>query len=442
MPYTASQTLVINAPSTPSVQPLSSTVPRHWANNRRVSLKRGSSETALGPSSKPSNKPSTPPKLHLDLDPYTSPMVRKKSGEIVKSSLKCKSAPTTPTCPKFVHFNAELEHVRLFLKGQTPTAVHGDPPELEDDNDDDDEEEDDDEDEGGITIKSKRLDIKYPNWPVRSSPLELLAKMVSVESIKLAPNQKSLVGSCQVSNISFHKHVLIRYSLNYWQDTHEIEASYREPCASGDASNSALDRFMFNIPINPKANQTLFLCVKYTVNDREFWDNNDGRNYQVDVTHVVTANKKHRRSQPVSDELPIRSSRPMDTLDFGTSPPTVTISENKKKIWNRYDFGASLSAAKRTSAPTYKRVQSFPSYFSDVTQMDEMMKQPPPPPPVPAAPSYRENATSAPIAIPRPAPGSPSYFDLVNKYCFYGNEHNSSIYSTSPSYSSSPAIRG
>jgi Carbohydrate/starch-binding module (family 21) len=440
MPYTASQILVINAPPTPSVQPLSSTVPRHWANHRRVSLKKGSSNTAYEPSSKSSNKPPTPPKLHLDLlESYTSPMVRKKSGEIVKSSLKCKSAPTTPTCPKFVHFNAELEHVRLFLKAQTPTAVHGDPPELEDDNDDDDDD-DDEEDEGGITIKSKRLEIKHSNWPIRSSPLELLAKMVSMESIKLAQDQKSLVGSCQVSNISFHKQVLVRYSFNYWQDTHEIEASYREPCASGDASNSALDRFMFNIPIHPKANQTLFLCVKYTVNDREFWDNNDGRNYQVDVTHAVTSNKKHRRRQLVSDELPIRSSSPMEAMDFGTSPPTVSISENKKKMWNRYDFGASLSAAKRTSAPTFKRVQSFPSYFSDVTQIDEMMKQPPPVPV--SVPSYKENATSAPIAIPRPAPGSPSYFDLVNKYCFYGNEHNSSIYSTSPSYSSSPAIRG
>ncbi|KAI8575509.1 hypothetical protein K450DRAFT_303508 [Umbelopsis ramanniana AG] len=425
MPYTASQTLVINASPTPSVQPppLSSTVPRHWANHRRVSLKKGSSDTAAhGPSSKLSNKPSS--ELYLNLDTCTSPMVRKKSGEIVKSSLKCKSAPTTPTCPKFVHFNAELEHVRLFLKGQTPTAVHGDPPEVENDDDDDDDE----EDVGGIMIKSKRLEIKCSNWPVPSS--SLMAKMVSVESIKLAQDQKSLVGSCQVANISFHKQVLVRYSFNYWQDTHEVEASYREPCASGDASNSALDRFMFNLPIH--ANQTLFLCVKYTVNDREFWDNNEGRNYQVDVT--TAANKKQRRRQPVSDELPIRSSSPMD---FGTSPPTVSISENKNKMWNRYDFGASLSAAKRTNAPTYKRVQSFPSYFSDVTQMDDMMKQPPV-----QVTSYRDNTTSAPIAIPRPAPGTPSYFDLVNKYCFYGNEHNSSIYSTSPSYSSSPAIRG
>ncbi|KAH8548046.1 putative phosphatase regulatory subunit-domain-containing protein [Umbelopsis sp. PMI_123] len=440
MPYTASHILVINATPTPSAQRLSTTLPRHWANNRRVSLKKASTDSATSPS----QESLKPPKLHLNLESCSAPMVRKKSGEIVKSSLKCKSAPTTPTGPKFVHFNTELEHVRLFLKGQTPTAVHGDPPDLDDDNDedDDDEDEDDNEVESDTHNKQTCKEVKLPNWPVRSSPVELLAKMVAMESIKLTQDQKSLVGSCVVSNISFHKQVIVRYTLNYWQDTNEIEASYREPCASGDASNSALDRFMFNIPITPKANQTLFLCVKYTVNGRDFWDNNDGRNYQVDVTKIATANKKNSRNHRVSDVLPIKSSRPLDVMDFGTSPPTVSISENKKKMWNRYDFGASLSAAKRTTSPTYKRVQSFPSYFSDVTQVDDIMKQPPPPVTVSTPSSYKGNATTAPIAIPRPAPGTPSYFDLVNKYCFYGNDHNSSIYSTSPNYSSSPAIRG
>lgn len=340
-------------------------------------------------------------------------MVRKKSGEIVKSSLKCKSAPSTPTCPKFVHFNTELEHVRLFLKAQTPTSVKDDPPLLEDGDDDDDDDE---------QVAKKNLVISYPNWPVRSSSTEQLADMVSMESIQLADNQKSLVGRCQVANISFEKQVFVRYTFNYWQDTHEVEASYREPCGSEDASNSAFDRFMFNLPLRGDS-QSVFLCIKYVVNDREFWDNNLGRNYQVDV--VKPTNKKSSPVQRVSDDLPIKSRSDDSSL------------EKTNKLWNRYDFGASLSAAKRTTntttttptAASFKRVQSFPSYFSaDVTKPDLKPYTP-----------HKESAT-APIAIPRPAPGTPSYFDLVNKYCFYGNE--STIYSTSPSYSSTPAIRG
>jgi hypothetical protein len=105
-----------------------------------------------------------------------------------------------------------------------------------------------------------------------------------------------------------------------------------------------------------------------------------------------------------------------------------------------------LSAAKRTTTPKYKRVQSFPSYFSDLTEVDELIKQQPSSWPKEQAPKpYQKEkkmttTATAPIAIPRPAPGTASYFDLVNKYCFYGNERT--IYSTSPSYSSSPAIRG
>ena len=82
----------------------------------------------------------------------SSPLIRKKSGELVKSSLKVsmapsydanplsassnastefssspfagsKSLPTTPSCPKYVHFDTRLERVRLFLSEQKPAAV-------------------------------------------------------------------------------------------------------------------------------------------------------------------------------------------------------------------------------------------------------------------------------------------------------------------------------
>ena len=57
-------------------------------------------------------------------------MVRKKSGEVVKPTLKAAhlrrrplSLPSTPVCPKAVHFDAKLEHVRLFLHSEKPLAV-------------------------------------------------------------------------------------------------------------------------------------------------------------------------------------------------------------------------------------------------------------------------------------------------------------------------------
>jgi hypothetical protein len=65
---------------------------------------------------------------------YTTPLIRKKSGEVVKSSLKSPSVssvgssrgstmPSTPIFEKSVHFDGQLEHVKLFRKEQKPAAV-------------------------------------------------------------------------------------------------------------------------------------------------------------------------------------------------------------------------------------------------------------------------------------------------------------------------------
>jgi hypothetical protein len=58
------------------------------------------------------------------------PMVRKKSGELVRPSLRPPSAqrrpssmPGTPTFSKAVHFDAHLEHIRHFLQVDKPLAV-------------------------------------------------------------------------------------------------------------------------------------------------------------------------------------------------------------------------------------------------------------------------------------------------------------------------------
>ncbi|CAG8514703.1 12951_t:CDS:1 [Dentiscutata heterogama] len=50
-------------------------------------------------------------------------VVRKKSGEIVKPSLKDKSNQNAGTLQKVVHFNSNLEQVLSFKKNQMPKAI-------------------------------------------------------------------------------------------------------------------------------------------------------------------------------------------------------------------------------------------------------------------------------------------------------------------------------
>ncbi|KAG2181207.1 hypothetical protein INT43_008789 [Umbelopsis isabellina] len=424
MPYTAS--------TTTTVQP-----------HRRVSLSKPSSFDTQRDSDfdvPPEPIPNVRLQLATDDFPLTKPVLTTatlapKSGLRPVLKHRAHTAPVN-ALPKYVRFDQKLEHVRLFLKAQTPSSVQNDPVL-------DLEEED-----------VNTINLQYPNWQnkIQSSA----GDMVSIESLALANDQKSMIGKCKVHNVAFNKQVTIRYTFNYWQDVEETQAAYRESIGR----DSAYDRFMFNIPLNDRMttskHETMYFCLKYTVNAGEFWDNNDGLNYQVEI---------HRGSPPkpikTADDdfaVPVKfgnktnlSSSP--TYDFPAKPL------QKKPLGSRYDFGASLSAAasnkRHTSRPNVKpppitRVQSFPSYFSPA--VDE---QPTPSPQRTLSISYNPGfstlsqegfvtnkspispqTVSNPIPIhARPAANSPSYYDLVNKYCFYGSD---SPLSRSPN--STPAI--
>jgi hypothetical protein len=185
--------------------------------------------------------------------------------------------------------------------------------------------------------------------------------------------------------------------------------------------------------------ETMYFCLKYTVNGTDYWDSNDGLNYQLELSKGTSA-----KAGSVDDldavpkakfgkRAPALSSSP--TFDFPSKP------SQKKPLGSRYDFSASLSAAAQTpTVRTFRpsppsRIQSFPSYFC---ANDEPTHRIPPPSSMayntgfstlkqegfvtnktPASPQTVSN----PIPIhARPAANSPSYFDLVNKYCFYGSE--------------------
>jgi hypothetical protein len=215
-------------------------------------------------------------------------IVRKKSGEVVRSALKpsgpllpngtptpttdkahaiwaSRSCPTTPSCPKYVHFDSQLERVKLFLQDQKPQVVsrQGSP----------DYSDQESEDEREI---EKVLEIKLPNFPA-THPFE--ADMY-LESLFLNDNRDGLRGVVVVRNYSFQKWVAVRFTFDWWQTTSEVSASYQDSIRGG-----TFDRFTFNIKLSDILERieekTLFLCVRYNTDGRELWDSNGGENYQI-----------------------------------------------------------------------------------------------------------------------------------------------------------------
>jgi hypothetical protein len=431
--------------------------------------------------------------LKVDLPSVPEPPIetpRKKSGEFVKPSLKkgSKSEPATPTCPKFVHFDTDLEQVRWFLEAEKPRAVSCEASDEE--SDEEFSESSDEEDELIITL---------PNFP-RITTLHS-SKSVFVERIFLSDNKRQLRGRIQVQNIAFHKTVTVRYTFDFWQSVSEISASYIE--VGQDRKNKNLDTFVFSIDLidnsrNSINGQTMYFAVQYTVGDRVYWDNNNGSNYQVNfkrLTQQPPPQKSKRKPKSktyskwsYSGRKSVNDERKrVDSDELGRSPPSLAVSpkslhvsSQQKKQTNRYDINLSLSAAMTKTTPQpgdnsssddddsssssnsssrsvasslrqhpivptssqmhlNHHIPPYSSYFpTAITYSNENFSSYFPSNCVDGMPGTMDSSceelsrlakaslevsrsSTTPIAIPKP---TMSYFELVDRYCFYQGSHS------------------
>ena len=318
-------------------------------------------------------------------------MVRKKSGEVVRPSLKNAnlrrrplSLPSTPVFPKAVHFDAQLEHVRHFLHSEKPLAVSTNTSpsaEYSSSNEFPFEKE----------LSEKQYQIELPNFPTGDQS-NRPDNPVRVESVFLSSNGTSLIGKVLVKNIAFHKWVAVRFTFDHWQTVSEVAATFDDSGNIGTPSKDpGWDRFTFNIKLKDFTHlesRHMLFCVRYNVVDQEFWDNNYGANYQVEFRKRPNYLLRRSSHPPEVNGLPrgasddfdidilpetfaknladqISSPRSALLANLGESPPFVkkptvastpsTSSSNVngtpqkrptgKVFANRYDFSASLNAA-------------------------------------------------------------------------------------------------
>jgi len=219
-------------------------------------------------------------------------MVRKKSGELVRPALRPasrrrpSSMPGTPTFSKAVHFDSHLEHVRHFLQVDRPLAVSAGSSPV--DNYESDAEYPFSSDERSTTRTPPfEWEIIMTNFPVETPVRKV--QPVRLERVWLSNDQKSLVGSVAVANLAFQKLVACRFTLDYWKTTSEVTAEYVCEIRPVETPYTQ-DRFNFTIKLSDLANleaKTLYFCIRYTVNGQEWWDNNNGTNFQVDFRNKM-----------------------------------------------------------------------------------------------------------------------------------------------------------
>lgn len=428
-------------------------------------------------------------------------LIRKKSGELVRPALRPSSMrrrpssmPGTPTYSKAVHFqDNSLEHVRHFLQVDRPIAVSAGSSPV----DPYDEETDFpfSDDQSTTTTSSPPYDweIRLTNFPQPS--VERGALPVRTERVYLSPDTKILEGDVVVRNLAFHKLVVARFTLDYWKTTSEIIADYNNDVRKKQATPDC-DLFTFRIKLEDQANlenKTMFFCIRYSVNGQDYWDNNNSVNYQVDFSKKfkpqngkkgmqakssrpleamprsrpsATFSSPRPRSMPSFDDFagsvnpyefssfpqpstlvgdsPIRfKNKPSGRDIVPDAPGRPKASANQQAFGNRYDFGASLSAAIQAAGTCLGDKGEVPSK-TDAKSMSGKESGSPPVIKVQPSPDagkavkgsevieQKVAASPKPIALTseKPSLQSQSYHELLDKYCFVrsrANQENKSI---------------
>ncbi|KAJ1943887.1 hypothetical protein FBU59_002768 [Linderina macrospora] len=276
---------------------------------------------------------------------YTPPaVVRKNSGEIVRPCLR-KRASSEPNLSsmqqpsKFVHFGADLERVRWFLKAQSPQSVQADAS-LDDDHCT--------STPVGATSHSTRPATVRLTSIRRPTPSFIVFEEspVVLERVDLADNKAAsavISGTIKVHNLAYEKSVLVRYSLDEWKTTQEVSAQYLRTLAESSGSRPGVDRFTFSLPLPASAMVSLpvvvALCVRYDVGGVQYWDNNKGANYMAKVSlPVLPAIADDDADQPmVVMKRSINSSQELSAprrLTFNETPAAPQASAAKAAYTN------------------------------------------------------------------------------------------------------------
>lgn len=289
-----------------------------------------------------------------------SQFIRKKRPQPIKSSLKSSrctrgnlsvitmgsSSKSEPPTPKVVHFDPQLEHVKLFLAEQKPLAVSRDGSPTEDTSGTDSDFPSFIYGDGNDS--RKRFVMQHIN-PISKPNASL---NVALEDFYLNPDGTTVLGKVRVRNISFVKIVIVRFTFDAWQTISEVTAHYVE------SLDQHYDRFSFSIRLNdllPRIEgKTLVMAIRYNVAGQEFWDNNYHQNYAATFTKAK-ASRETKRSDSDMENLRSRLERVAlhgkeDTVNsvdaqkssirqLNETPPSLN---SAFALSSRYDFATSL----------------------------------------------------------------------------------------------------
>lgn len=149
------------------------------------------------------------------------------------------------------------------------------------------------------------MELHLPNFP---RDTEILNSLVRLQKVWLSVDRKSVRGTVVVANLAFQKHVVCRFTFDYWRTVSEVTAEYsRSVCSGGDSAEYDQFKFDIELPDLPDLDsKILLLCVRYSVSGQEHWDNNHNANFHVAFRRTRMPGSKSAGQSQYSTETLIR----------------------------------------------------------------------------------------------------------------------------------------
>lgn len=268
--------------------------------------------------------------------------VKKSSGEIVRPVLKHSQVKRQPrsrksnsTCSKVVRFDSNLERVQYFHEIDRPLAVSATVSGVESFSD-----EIVSSGERGALANNNQFpfvewDIILPDFPEESP--ERLSLPVRLENIRISEDGTHLIGTVAVANLAYGKVVTSRYTMDDWMTMSDVVAEFHK-----DDNETSLvdgyDRFVFRISLLDQPDleeKTLMLCVRYSVNNKEYWDNNDTTNFHVLFRNRSRSNGKEYRQKILSgSNSPTRGDKKLPVSASKRRKSMTIASEDHRKSFH------------------------------------------------------------------------------------------------------------
>jgi hypothetical protein len=218
--------------------------------------------------------------------PTTPRLIRKKSGDIVRPILhqtdrrRHSSAPPGHT-PKTVHFdNFQDVEVRPFYCTEEPISINREKRTWV--------AEGTSEQPTSHRKKSSHWELLQINFDLGSGHRK--CQPVYFMHVQLSEAQTGLLGLVGVKNTAFEKQVSCVFSLDGWRTVSRVDAKY-QPTLLNRSASLDVDFFTFTVDladIVELGSKTFRCCIRGVVGGQEFWDNNQGVNYELGFVWQVT----------------------------------------------------------------------------------------------------------------------------------------------------------